>query len=102
MAIIAKIENATYLQVQQFESNLQALSNGNDEVGLLQAFDDFRNSLPKSLITTYTYKPLIGISTVIDPKRNKHTYHYDAFNRLEFVKDNDGKIISENSYHYKN
>lgn len=99
---IAKIENATYKQVQLYESNLQTLSDGNNEVSLIQALNNLRNSLPKSMVTTYTHKPLIGISTVTDPKGNKQTYRYNAFNRLEFVKDKDGNIISENSYHYKN
>ncbi|WP_445457010.1 hypothetical protein [Flavobacterium sp. HNIBRBA15423] len=99
---IAKIENATYAEVQQYEANLQTLSNGTDEASLITALNNLRTALPNAMVTTYTYKPLVGISTITDPKGNKITYHYDLFNRLEFVKDQDGNILSENNYHYKN
>lgn len=98
---IAKIENATYAQVEQYVANLQTLSNGNNEQNLINALNNLRTALPNAMVTTYTYKPLIGISTVTDPKGNKQTYHYDPFNRLEFVKDKDGNILSENQYHYR-
>lgn len=98
---IAKIENATYAQVEQYVANLQTLSNGNNEQNLINALNNLRTALPNAMVTTYTYKPLIGISTVTDPKGNKQTYHYDPFNRLEFVKDKDDNILSENQYHYR-
>ena len=99
---IAKIENATYAQVQAYEANLQNLSNTGTETNLITALNDLRAALPNAMITTYTHKPLIGISTVTDPKGNKQTYHYDSFNRLQYVKDAQGNIVSENEYHYKN
>jgi len=99
---IAKIENATYTEVQQYEANLQTLSNGTDEASLIAALNNLRTSLPNAIITTYTYKPLVGISTVTDPTGNKITYHYDSFNRLEFVKDQYGNDLNKNEYHYKN
>jgi YD repeat-containing protein len=84
---VAKIENATYSQAT-------AVYTTNDT--------SFRNSLPNAMITTYTYKPLIGVSTITDAKGDKITYSYDAFGRLLNVKDKDGNILSENEYHYKN
>ncbi|RTY77496.1 hypothetical protein EKL97_15235 [Flavobacterium sp. LS1P28] len=101
---IAKIENATYSQITAYVDNLQTLSNTDSETSLLNALDNLRNALEltSALVTTYTYKPLIGVSTITDPKGYTIFYEYDTFNRLKLVKDALGNILSENQYHYKN
>ena len=99
---IAKIENAVYSDVSGLVSNLQTKSDTGTEGALLTDLNSLRNALPNAMVTTYTYLPLIGISTITDPKGNATTYSYDEFNRLKTVKDGQGNIVSENQYHYKN
>lgn len=53
-------------------------------------------------MTSYTYKPLVGMTSSTDAKGQTTTYEYDDFNRLKFVKDHDGKIIKQMDYHYQN
>ncbi len=84
---IAKIENATYASLLALPSGLNS---------------DFRTSLPNAMVTTYTYKPLVGVSTVTDPNGLTTYYEYDSFGRLKLVKDKDGKILKTYNYHYKN
>jgi hypothetical protein len=96
---VAKIENITYATIPS--SRIQAIENATNEASLITALNSLRTALPNAMITTYTYKPLVGISTVTDPKGNKQTYHYDSFNRLQFVKDAQGNILSENQYHFR-
>jgi hypothetical protein len=98
---IAKIENVTYSAVSGYVSNLQTKSDTATEADLLTDLNSLRVALPNAMVTTYTYQPLIGISTITDPKGNTTTYLYDDFNRLKIIKDGQGHIVSENQYHYK-
>ena len=52
------------------------------------------------MITTYTYKPLVGIATTTDPRGYTLTYTYDSSNRLKEVKDADDNIVSDYRYEY--
>ncbi|MCL9768866.1 hypothetical protein NAT47_00375 [Flavobacterium sp. HXWNR69] len=98
---VAKLENIAYSAIPS--SHIQAIENATNEANLIIALNALRNdtTLSNAMITTYTYKPLVGISSVTDPKGDKQTYHYDGFGRLQYVKDAQDKILSENQYHYK-
>lgn len=99
---IAKIENATYAQVAAALGIMTTTLNNYNETNL-DAINDLRNnvSLSNSMITTYTHIPLVGVSTITDPKGDKISYNYDNFGKLISIKDAEGKLISENQYNYK-
>lgn len=100
---IAKVENATLAQIASALGITTAVLDTYTEANMT-ALNGLRSnaSLVNSMITTFTHLPLIGISTVTDPKGDVMTYNYDSFNRLQFVKDRNNNILSENQYHYKN
>jgi len=56
----------------------------------------------QSQIQTYTYDPLIGMTSQQDVTGNSMYYYYDALNRLQEVRDRNGKLINDLSYNYKN
>jgi hypothetical protein len=62
---------------------------------------DLQQALPNALITTYTYKPLYGMTSKTDANCIIITYDYDSFGRLQYIKDHSGKIIEQYDYHYK-
>ncbi len=62
----------------------------------------YTGTLPNAMVSTYTYDPLIGITSMTDPKGYTMYYTYDDLNRLKTIKDQQGNILSENEYHYKN
>ncbi|AYN03758.1 DUF5977 domain-containing protein [Flavobacterium sp. 140616W15] len=108
---IAKIENATYASIPlETITSLQALSNADDdncmsanctEQLLRNGLDAFRATLPNAFITTYTYNPLVGVTSITDPSRISTYYHYDKFNRLQYIKDQDLNIVQTYYYNYK-
>ncbi len=106
---VAKLENIAYSAIPNaLITAIQTATNNTagTEAQVIAALNALRTStdvnLKNAMITTLTYKPLIGVSTVTDPKGDTQTYQYDNFNRLQFVKDSSGNILSENEYHYKN
>ncbi|WP_034045123.1 hypothetical protein [Wocania ichthyoenteri] len=117
---IAKIENATFSQVEsaiatlhlnydtleeiQARSDLdndRTIGTSGNEGALRTALNDLRNALPNAMLTTYTFDPLVGVTSITGSKGYTIYYEYDDANRLKMVKDADGKIVSENKYHYK-
>ncbi len=108
---IAKIENASYsdlpIAISNLISEIKTLSNAEysdiKEVQLREHFETLRSHqhFKDSQINSYTYNPLIGVTSMTDPKGYTMYYFYDDFNRLEMIKDDAGKLISENKYHYK-
>jgi len=101
---IAEIKNATYDQVSNaipgFISYITSTSNPSD-VMLNSMSSSLRSGLPNAQVTTYTYKPLVGMTSKITPNGVVTTYEYDSFNRLKLIKDKDGKIIQSFEYNYQ-
>lgn len=101
---VAKIDNATYAQATDPGLNLD-FGKINDPVSAQEIQDEIakiRTGLPNAQVTTYTYNELTGLNSVIDPRGYKTTYYYDTYGRLQYVKDADGNVLSENQYHYIN
>ncbi|WP_267406330.1 MULTISPECIES: hypothetical protein [unclassified Chryseobacterium] len=108
---MAKIEGATYAQVQNLAMAIMTASDtdasaapSNDEADLLNALKTFRAGLPNYQVTTYTYDPLIGVRSITPPSGIREVYLYDTANRLMEVREQSktGKLLKEFKYNYKN
>ncbi len=53
-------------------------------------------------MTTYTYSPLVGMTSGCDVDNKITYYFYDEFMRLKWIKDQDKNIIKTFRYHYIN
>jgi hypothetical protein len=51
-------------------------------------------------MTSYTYDPLVGVTSITDAKNQVSYYEYDPFQRLMNIKDKDGNILKHVDYHY--
>jgi len=63
--------------------------------------DELRLNPVGSQISTYTYDPAIGITSMTDAKGLRTYYEYDNFMRLQNVKDKDNNIVKHIDYHYQ-
>lgn len=52
-------------------------------------------------MTTYTYTPLVGMTSQTDANGVTSYYIYDSFGRLTDVKDGNGKVLKHYEYNYK-
>lgn len=96
---IAKIENATYAEVEA----LPGFGAGFTIATSLSTAQEstLRNNLSEAMVTTYTYTPLVGITSVTDPKGITSYYTYDTFGRLQYVKDQNLNVLQKYCYNYK-
>ena len=111
--------DATLLEtsVASAVNSLPAYSNGLDDLDVLlnnvagldsenkkSIWRDFntalRDLLVEAQITTYTYDPLVGMTSQTDPNGLTTFYEYDEFNRLKLIRDHEDNIIQHYEYHY--
>lgn len=98
--VLAKVENATYAQITPLISGTLAVSQA--ENTLRTSLNAIRTGLPNAIVTTYTYDPMVGVTSMTDPRGKTIYYTYDGFGRLLLVKDNEQNVLKENKYYYKN
>ncbi|HCA07161.1 hypothetical protein [Chryseobacterium sp.] len=116
---IVKIEGAKLSDISQSlidnivnaSDNDALLGTETSEQSMVDALDLFRNNsaLSNYQISTYTYNPLIGVTSITAPSGIREIYIYDTANRLKEVKqlDKDAsgnpvyKILKEFKYNYK-
>jgi len=102
--LLAAIENASYDDVEQLMGGSAAIDSiGRRSIplpGEIAMINNLRSSRPEAMVTTYTYKPLVGITSETDPSGRTIFYEYDSFGRLMRIKDENGKIIEDYKYNY--
>ncbi len=84
--------------------NLNSSSTINvDETNKSQKYfiDDIRIYPVGAQMTTYTYEPLVGITSKTDENDVTTYYEYDSFGRLVRIRDHENNIIKQYDYHYK-
>lgn len=106
---IAEIKNATYAQITAIipATILEAIAK--KKVPTDSDFSQINNlrtnnSLKKAHVTTFRYKPLIGITEITDSKGLTTYYGYDSFNRLKesfFEVNKIKQVIQAYDYYYK-
>ncbi|WP_333625478.1 hypothetical protein [Sphingobacterium siyangense] len=104
---VLEIKNATYAEVstvltQAAIDNLNSSqTEANMEILIKNASDKLRTNLPKAMVTSYTYKPLVGMTSKTDARGIKETYIYDGMQRLQAILDHLNYVNRSFDYHYR-
>lgn len=107
---IAKVVGYPYSVVNALASSIVSSSdqdalNPSNETALLIQLDSFRrhSGLAEGQVTTYTYDPLIGVTSITPSSGVREVYIYDTANRLKEIRENNtaGKVLKEFKYNYK-
>jgi YD repeat-containing protein len=104
---VAEIKNTSYqnlITVLGQATIDQLNSNPGSDANIISLLSPLRTpgNLPNALVTTYTYKPVVGITSMTDNKGQTTTYEYDNFGRLKSIKDQNGSVVKHTNYHYQN
>ena len=112
---ILEIKNATYEEAENAANNNQKflfeifdgrypplpanqLYPSDEEIW--QLGETLRSNLPNAEVTTFTYKPLVGVTSITDLRGIKTSFNYDNFGRLQNTKNHSDEIFESYDYRY--
>ncbi|MDL2303533.1 hypothetical protein LJC28_03975, partial [Dysgonomonas sp. OttesenSCG-928-D17] len=108
---VAEIVNSTYAKVRDALGGQSVVDNianslilSESDLTKLKSLQTLA-SMKDSHVTIYTYKPLLGVSSVISPSGRLTYYDYDYLGRLKeiyFMENNTKKLIQQFNYHFMN
>lgn len=107
---VAKLSGVKYSDIVAIAGRIQAIKDASNvvvspanEENMRFQLKKLRDDFPNALITTYTYNPVYGVTSMTDAKGYTVYYEYDAFGRLHYTKEKDANgnfiILSENQFH---
>ena len=104
---VAKLENIAYEDIPNDNNELDNILNFDYENGSESDLKSKLNQLRQSLnddevfVSTYTYKPKVGVSSITDQRGESQYFRYNDDNKLEYVLNNTGEVLQKNEYNYK-
>lgn len=101
---VAKVVGSTYTTVSGLITNWSLLNNPTSDSALRVQLNLIRTGLAgtSAQVTTYTYSPGYGMTSMTDPSGITTYYDYDPFGRLVNVRDQNHNILKHYSYKLNN
>ena len=91
-----------YGSLNDFLESLSEIQTSTTQKDNLALFNNtLRDALPNAMITSYTYDPLIGVTSNTDPRGYTTYYIYDDENRLKEIRDAGNRLLSDYQYNYR-
>ncbi len=75
-------------------------ANGTITISGIGTIDELRLYPKEAQMTTYTYEPLIGMTSQCNANNQISYYEYDGLGRLNYIRDQDKNVIKKICYNY--
>jgi hypothetical protein len=97
---VAKIIGKSYIDaINQSGVSLSFINNPTNDNTMRVELAKLR-TLSGAFVTSYTYRPLVGITSETDVNNKSVYYEYDGYNRLALMRDKDNNIIKKICYNF--
>ena len=98
---VARIIGGTYNAAKGYidQTMLDSAHKYTDEQ-IRTELNKLRTNLPNVLVTTYTYAPVVGMTSETDPQGITTYYEYDGAGRLRIIRDQDRNVVKKICYNY--
>lgn len=97
---VASLKGISYQSVPSGILTSPVLNNPSSDQQLRDLLEPLYGLTGSNMVTVYTHKPLLGVSSITEPNRRKTFYDYDAAGRLSLIKDEAGNILKKNELVY--
>ncbi|MBB6274368.1 hypothetical protein HDF26_004842 [Pedobacter cryoconitis] len=100
---VAEIKNVSYDEIENklTKAAIRDFSNSSPDKKTVDNFiSPLKTAFPDTQISTYTYKPSIGMESQTDTKVLSTYYDYDSFQRLKLIRNTDRNIVKSFAYNY--
>lgn len=98
-------DNNSYLQLEVVKKSDLDIDDATEDT-LISELNSFRTKpeFKNFEITTYTYNPLVGVTSICASSGIREHYMYDSANKLKEIREQNrtGRILTEYKYNYKN
>ncbi|QRY58005.1 DUF5977 domain-containing protein [Sphingobacterium siyangense] len=102
---VIKVENAKYEDIESVlgGSNLLKVFSGQnpDQQTIKAKVDQLKSSFPEAQVESYSYSPLVGMTSNTNMRGTIESYGYDGFQRLKHVQDHKGYVLRSYDYKYR-
>ncbi|WP_447642431.1 MULTISPECIES: DUF5977 domain-containing protein [Chitinophagaceae] len=97
---VAKVVGSDYSTVVGKLVLATVNSPATDDVTMLAELDKVRRGIPTAQVWSYAYRPLVGMTSSVDPSGKTTYYEYDGLGRVACMKDQEHNIVKTFGYNY--
>ncbi|UGU14595.1 hypothetical protein LS482_12905 [Sinomicrobium kalidii] len=102
IGILSTDTNGPFNDIEELLQAVEGIQNNSTAKTIWDSFNQsLRTAMPSSMVTTYTYDPLIGVTSITDPRGYTMYYEYDELNRLKIERDKESNILRDYRYYNK-